>query len=69
MSMIFTHHDGRTQECDHEDSLGRELSDGSRICLRCGQTVTAEQFTRPAPRGEGPAPQTRRGRVAHLRAR
>ena len=52
MSMIFTHLDARTQECDHDDSLGQELADGSRVCLRCGQTVerTAEQFTQPAPR-------------------
>lgn len=53
MSLMFTHHDNRTDECDHHGTLGRPSHDGARICLRCGEVVRAESFTEPARREPG----------------
>jgi hypothetical protein len=52
MSLIFTHHDSRTQECDHDGMLGRPDKDGARMCVCCGATVkdTRESFTEPGQR-------------------
>lgn len=55
MSLVFTHHDSRTQECDHDGMLGRPDKDGARMCVRCGATVqrARESFTEPARREPG----------------
>lgn len=50
MSLLFAHYD-RTHLCDHTGMLGRPASDGSRICVRCGQTVPAEVETFTEPTG------------------
>lgn len=50
MSLVFTHYD-RTYLCDHEGVLGRAAPDGSRMCVRCGTVVEAQEretFTEPA---------------------
>lgn len=50
MSLVFTHND-RARACDHEGTLGRAASDGSRLCVRCGITIkprARETFTQPA---------------------
>jgi hypothetical protein len=55
MSLIFTHHDNRTDSCDHDGMLGRAAADGTRMCVRCGETVKPERdsFTEPARRERG----------------
>jgi len=63
MSLIFTHYD-RTHACNHDGMLGREASDGSRMCCRCGKTVQpepkAESFTRPVGRTADRRPSIRK---------
>lgn len=57
MSLIFSHHDNRTDECDHDGMLGRPSTEGTRMCVRCGETVhptpDRESFAGPSRRKPG----------------
>lgn len=43
MSLLFSHYDYRSQQCDHQGTLGQPQSDGSCVCIRCGEVIQNQE--------------------------
>lgn len=58
MSLIFAHAPRSSEPCDHQGSLTLPDSQGTRICARCGTSVSAqaERAPKEAPRRAGSRP-------------